>query len=163
MRQSLILIGLAIASQIEPARATAQQRPNFSGTWKLEHVASDPRMRTGAGPDYLLGSEITVVQDAGRLVLTKTGPESHPPLTFALDGSESRNTLPGIRGGAPLDWLARLIWERNTLVMETTAPWVIMQRWSLTPSGQLSIQDNAPNIEVGRSTIHLLYGKADEK
>ena len=152
-----LLIALAIASQV--GHATIPDRPNFTGSWKLEHVAADPRMRTPSGPDYLLGSEMNVVQDVTRLVITRTDPRARAELTFMLDGTESRNSLPEPRGGALLQFLSRLEWNSDTLIVETTVPWVMTQRWSLTPSGQLSIQDVAPNIEVSVSTTHLLYSR----
>jgi len=162
MRHSMFATGLALLSHfgVVSGGAAIQERPNFSGTWKLEHVAADPRMRFHAEPDYLLGSEMTVVQDAERLVLTQKSPRSHPALTLALDAAESSNTLPGIRGGPAVTFVSRVMWERGSLVVATKGAWEMTQRWSLTPSGHLSIQDIAPNIEVTNSTIHLLYAKA---
>jgi hypothetical protein len=156
VRLAIALLGFAIASQVGQETATIQGRPNFTGSWSLEHMTADPRMRTAPAPDYLLRSEIKVAQDASQLVITRS---DTPPLKFALDGSESRNTLPGLHGGPPLQFVSRVTWDRNTLIIDTTAPWALTQRWSLTRSGQLSIQDIAPNIEVSVSTTHLLYSK----
>ena len=104
---------------------------------------------------------MNVVQDVARLVITRTDPRARAELTFMLDGTESRNSLPEPRGSALLQFLSRLEWNGDTLIVETTVPWVMTQRWSLTPSGQLSIQDVAPNIEVSVSTtICFTRGKS---
>ncbi len=161
MRQLLVFLGaLAIAAPAAvPATAVTQQRPDFSGSWTLRHVAADPRMRTGAGPDFLAGSRMVVEQTGETLIVTQTAPRSHPKLRFALDGSESSNTLPDHRDGSPMRFVTRATWERDTLVLDTREPWEMMSRWSLTPDGQLSMQVRAPNIEVGVSATHVLYSR----
>ncbi len=159
MRQAIALFGFALAAHVGQGSVPIPDRPNFTGSWTLVHAAADPRLRFASGPDYLLGSKMEVVQDATRLAVTLTSPEIHPQISFTFDGSESRNSLPGLHGGPPLQCVSRLTWNRDTLIVETTEPWAMTQRWSLTPSGQLSIQDVAPNLKVSVATTHLLYAR----
>ena len=160
MRQLLAFLGaLAIAALAAIPATTITQRPDFSGSWTLRHVAADPRMRTGAGPDFFAGSRLVVEQTSETLTVTQTAPRSHPRLSFALDGKDSSNTLPDPRDGSTMRFVTRATWDRDTLVLETSEPWEMMSRWSLTPDGQLSMQVRAPNIEVGTSTIHVLYSR----
>src|SRR6188508_3030087 len=125
MRHALFLIGVVVVSHVGLARGggLVQERPNFSGTWTLDHIAADPRMRTLASPDYFLGTEITVVQDATRLVLTQTRPKAYPSMTFAFDAGASSNTLPNFREGPALTFVSRVLCDRGTLVVATTTPW----------------------------------------
>jgi hypothetical protein len=161
MRHPLAFIGaLVIASGVAvPPSAITQQRPNFAGSWTLQHVAADPRMRTFGGPDFFAGSRMVVEQNGETLVVTQSAPYAHPRISFALDGSASPNTLPQPHGGSPWHFVTRATWDRDTLVLDTKEPWEMMSRWSLTPDGQLSIQVIAPNIEVRVSTTHVLYSR----
>jgi len=143
---------------LQPAR-TPPPRPNFAGSWTLEHVAGDPRSQSVGGPSFFLGSTMTVERDGDRLVVTQMSPRTHPKLTFTPDGGDSRNTLPNFHGGPSWQFVSRATWDRNTLVIETTGAWDVKMRWSMTPAGQLSVQEWAPSIDLGTSVNHTLYSR----
>lgn len=151
----------AIAVGQNRPQAQAAQRPNFNGTWILQHVAIDPRMRTGSGPDFIAGAVMLVQQDGTSLAITQAKPRVHPRFTLRLDGSDSHNVLPNptTAGPATSEFVSRVLWERDSLVIQNLQPWIFSTRWSLTTSGQLSIQASEPNIEVNPATTHLLYSR----
>ncbi|MDA1080808.1 MAG: hypothetical protein O2973_03870 [Gemmatimonadetes bacterium] len=121
--------------------AAAQQRPDFSGEWTLATAAPAQgeaarggagAARGGAAPGGRglrigdmgsgWGSPITIVQDANRLTLQYAffvPGDLQPPLKFvyALDGSETRNTVPMGRGIQAQG--SKAVWSGNTLVITT--------------------------------------------
>ena len=160
MSQLLLLVATLFSTlqTVRPATA-ARERPDFSGNWRLEHVAGDPRSRSIGGPSFFVGSAVTIQQWGDRLTLTQTAPRALPALTFSLDGLDSRNTLPNFHDGTLWQFTSRARWEYNTLVIETTGAWETKMRWSITSAGKLSIQDWAPSIDLGTSVNATLYSR----
>jgi len=91
---------------------SAQSKPNFSGKWMTEFV----RTTGGSG----LGVEITIRQNDTTLTL-ELSPAGTPPtvqrLSYALDGTESKNSTIGSDGSA--DERSRVAWSGSTLVITT--------------------------------------------
>jgi hypothetical protein len=116
-------IAMILAVGVNPV---AQAKPDFSGKW----MAVDPlppagnpaagRSGTrgggsGAGFQPGFGPEFTVKQDAKTLTITRGGQTS--PLTYKLDGSESKNTV--TREGQQQEQIATATWDGNKLVIVT--------------------------------------------
>jgi hypothetical protein len=119
-------IALALAGWL-PVGAVAQGPPDFSGKWVADQPPAPaakpgtpaPRGDMGSG----WGSPIAITQDSRQLVVEYTPYTSYdlqPPLrlAYALDGSESRNTLMQGRGQQVLR--SRAAWEGSRLVITTT-------------------------------------------
>lgn len=92
---------------------TPQTRPDFGGRW-----TSDPRPDLGSG----WGSTITLTQDPRQLTVEYaffTRGDMQPPtkLTYALDGSESRNTV--MMGRGMQEERSKSGWDGQTLVITT--------------------------------------------
>jgi hypothetical protein len=109
----------------------ATQLPDFSGKWTGEPSAADSAARAGrggraAGPGDMgsgWGPEITITQDAKQLVVEFpffARGDMQPPLrfTYALDGSDSRNTV--LMGHGAQTTTARTAWQGAKLVITTT-------------------------------------------
>ncbi|MGQ0703296.1 MAG: hypothetical protein ACT4PM_09225, partial [Gemmatimonadales bacterium] len=99
--------------------ATAQAKPNFSGTWKMNMEKSDPMGGGGGGGGGGMGgmmAPITLTQTATELVVERTVGDQVRKETYYLDGRESTN--PGFRGG---ESKSKARWEGNALVIETTS------------------------------------------
>ena len=103
---------------------TAQDRPNFSGTW------------IGVGPQQEV-RELTIKQDGSTLSL-----EGQPEVTkrtFKLDGSETEMSAPD---GKPL--LAKAAWEGSTLVVTIHFPEIRQDirrlTWVIDADGQLVME-----------------------
>ncbi len=118
---------------------SAQERPNFSGSW----ISVGPQQET---------VELTIKQDASTLSF-----ESRPDATkhtFKLDGSQTEMSAPD---GKPL--LAKAVWEGKTLVVTVYFPELKQDirrlTWAIDAEGQLVIETEflggkpqAPNRQV---------------
>jgi hypothetical protein len=112
---------------------SGQPAPDFSGRWTLEApaiattpaVPGTPAVAASAGDmGSGWGPTLTITQDASRLRVEYaifSRYDLQPPLTFtyALDGSESRNTVMTGRGEQTESSRAR--WDGPTLVITTTS------------------------------------------
>lgn len=112
------------------ATATAQTRPDFSGRWT---VAPEPSAagagRGGSQASGTIGSgwggEITITQSAATLTVERaqfSQYDMQPSMrfTYALDGSESRNTINMGRG--PQELTSKAAWRETSLVISTGYP-----------------------------------------
>ena len=128
-RQPLLTLWLALAVVAAPS---AQPAADFTGRWTLEAaaVASTPAVpgkpAVAASPGDMgsvWGPTLTITQDAAQLRVEYAAYSRYdlqPPLTFtyALDGSESRNTVMMGRGEQTESSQAQ--WTGATLVITTT-------------------------------------------
>jgi hypothetical protein len=114
MMRSALLLGLALT--LVGGTATAQDHPDFSGTWKLNAIKSDA-MR-GRGGQMGAPREIlqTINQTADELTIEQEMGQNARKLTYHLDGTESTNA--GMRGG---ESKSTAKWDGKKLVIETTA------------------------------------------
>jgi hypothetical protein len=159
MPQMLLLVA-TLAFALQTAASTTQsKRPDFTGAWTLEHVSGDPRSRSIGSASFFLGATLTIQHAGERLTVTQIAPRAHPTLTFGLDGLDSPNILPNFHDGTSWHFVSRARWEYNTLVIDTTGAWETRMRWSITPSGRLSVQDWAPSIDLGTSVNGTLYSR----
>jgi hypothetical protein len=106
-----VLGSLALAGCLA-ATVDAQPAPDFSGRWT---VAPAPAAKPNAGPPADVrgnmgsgwGTTIAITQDAKQLVVeselyTRYDLQPQPRFVYALDGSETRNTVMMGRGQQPL-------------------------------------------------------------
>jgi hypothetical protein len=113
-----VLLSLAAAT------AAAQTRPDFSGRWTTPPPATASGVRGVSIATGTIGSgwtdDITITQDASRLIVERaqfSAYDIQPPmrLTYALDGSESRNTINMGRG--PQEILSRAVDQDGALMI----------------------------------------------
>jgi hypothetical protein len=140
------------------ATATAQTRPDFSGRWTVPPEPSAAGASSGGSQvSSTMGSgwggEITITQTAASLTVERaqfSQYDMQPPLrfTYALDGSESRNTINMGRG--PQELASKAAWREPSLVISTTYPFSnprtgkaetidVRQELSLDASGSLVV------------------------
>jgi hypothetical protein len=146
----------------------AQAKPDFSGKW----VAVDPLPSAdasgsarggrgggrGAGFQPGFGPEFTVKQDAKTLTITRGGQST--PLTYKLDGSESKNTV--TRDGQQQEQIATATWDGNTLVIATQVRFqgnTREQRRVLTMEGGNLVVNQTNPGRGGGATIKVVYKK----
>jgi arylsulfatase len=110
-----------------PPRTDALPSPDFSGTWSTTSLSSTPP--TGSAPPPPVptlgsgwGDRISIVQDAETLEVDRVffTPRELQPLIryrYALDGSETANTVTMGRSGPPAT--STVAWEGNRLVITT--------------------------------------------
>jgi hypothetical protein len=111
------------------ADVAAQAPADFSGRWKVETKveapatgapAATPAPRGDMGSGW--GSTIAITQDASRLVVesmlySNYDLQQQPRFVYALDGSETRNTMMMGRGFQEISSRAR--WEGSRLLITT--------------------------------------------
>jgi hypothetical protein len=160
---TIALLALAIAAN--PMQA--QSRPDFSGEWirsdsaEQRSVASvgDAAFRVGnMGSGW--GSPLTIRQDGNGLTIEYVhfGTYDLQPklkLTFALDGSETRNTV--MIGHAETVLRSRVEWRDGTLVITTSYPGPngasdVRQVLILESPTSLVIETTRPTQAVMRTT-----------
>jgi hypothetical protein len=108
--------------------ASIQAPADFSGRWTAEAPAAEPvggRGRGAARGDMGSGwsSTIAITQDAKQLVVesmiyTRSDLQPQPRFVYALDGSETRNTVMLGRGAQVQS--SRAVWEGASLRITTT-------------------------------------------
>ena len=129
-----VLFGVTVGILMSVLEPSAQSRPDFSGRWTsapdpAAQAAPAPAGQRGAGPAIRpgdlgsgWGSTITIAQTDRALTVEYaffTRGDMQPPLkfTFALDGSESTNTVMMGRGFQVER--SKTAWEGQTLVITT--------------------------------------------
>ncbi len=165
------------------SHASAQTPPDFSGKWTIVPEATPSGTAMGSAPPTLsaqgnMGSgwpaDIQFTQDASTLTLQYTyfhPREVQPPfvLKYALDGSQSRNTLNLGRG--PQDQVSKTSMEGNSLVITTTHAFTnplngqamtseTRQVLTLSSPDQLVIETTRSAVMGGKaSTTRTIYSR----
>jgi hypothetical protein len=138
------------------AAASAQTGPDFSGRWTMVAEPAAPADRGGTLAAATMGSGwgpvVTITQSAAALAVERaqfSQYDMQPPmhLTYALDGSENRNTINMGRG--PQELVSKASWQAASLVITTTFRFsgrngkeetsTVTQMLSLDASGSLVI------------------------
>ena len=146
MRRNALILG-ALSLVFAATTATAQDKPNFSGSWTLvvDPNAPAPTGRGGGGGG--LGQAATITQDAKTLTITRTTQNGEIKIVYNLDGSESKNMMMG-RGGQT-EQISKATWDGNTLVVTTNFTMgenavTRTEKYSLDAQGQLVVATTAP-------------------
>ena len=131
------------------AVGTAQDKPNFAGTWKL----SDP-----ATPDQFTPTVMTVAQDATNLTVTTLSQMGEFKTAYKVDGTEARSPLDF--NGTTIDRMVKLTWEGKHLILvaKSEANGQIIEfksTWSLDADGTLSTVTTFPDFQGGPTPITL--------
>jgi hypothetical protein len=143
----------------------AQGKPDFSGKWVMVdpppaagNAAAGRGGGRGAGFQPGFGPEFTVKQDATTLTITRGGQSS--PLTYKLDGSESKNTV--TRDGQQQEQIATATWDGSKLVIATQVRFQgntrEQRRVLSTEGGNLVIDQTNPG-RSGGAAIKVVYKK----
>ena len=151
------MCGTALVAVLSAAATAAQAPTDFSGRWTAPPPAAASGVRGVSIATGTMGSgwgdEITIAQDGSRLTVERaqfSQYDMQPPmrLTYALDGSESRNTVNMGRG--PQEILSKAVRQDGTLVITSsyrfdapegtrTETIEVKQVFSLDASGSLVI------------------------
>jgi hypothetical protein len=168
MLQGTFVVALAILS--------AQTHPDLSGRWTSDPVAPPqgqrgaPPVRPDLGSGW--GSTLTLTQDPRQLTVEYaffTRGDMQPPLkfTFALDGSESRNTV--MMGRGIQEERSTAAWDGQALVITTTHDFKdpatgqagtidVVRRLSLESPGSLVVETTRGGALGGPpSTTRVVY------
>ena len=103
------ILSLVFASLALAAAAAAQDKPDFTGTWKL----------AGEAPDQFTPSQIVVAKDATLLTVTTTGQMGEFKTTYKLDGTAGSSPLDF--QGNTIDRTTKMTWNDNRLTLTATS------------------------------------------
>ena len=122
MKRAILSAALAVAFV---AGLSAQDKPNFAGTWKP--VDSFNRTR------------ITV--EGSKMTVTITLAGNSDSTVYMLDGTPSKKTMKG-PGGKPLEQVYTSKWEGNVLVttITTAAPDPMIEKRWLDADGTMKVE-----------------------
>jgi hypothetical protein len=149
----------------------AQGKPSFAGKWTLDpaSVPSVPAAggaRGGRGAGGGFGQEITATQDAKTLTIEYTQGQNPVKAVYNLDGSESKNMMPGRQGGEPTPQTSKAVWEGDKLSITTTLNFggnsVEIKRVLSLEGGNLAVETTTPAFGGGGqpTTTKLIYKKS---
>jgi hypothetical protein len=142
MRRLTAMLAMA-AVALMTANLAAQAKPSFAGEWKL--VVAD-----GQGEP---GVDLIITQSAAAMTVDfrrGTGP-APVKLTYALDGSLSKNAVAG-RGGEPIEQASKAAWAGNSIVVTTTTAAGDEKRTFSLEGGDLVVNTSGPARTAGAST-----------
>jgi hypothetical protein len=155
------------------AVGSAQQTPDFSGQWVAEpSPAPAPPTQGKPGPPPRgdmgggWGSPLTITQDQSKLIVQHrvfSNYDLQPPLRFvyALDGSESRNTI--MPGHDSQTRISRATWDGQVLRVVTQYPGIdpsngkpftteVTTRVSLQSPTELVVESTRGGVLGGKTT-----------
>jgi len=180
MRIALRAAAVAVAITVALATsASAQDHPDFSGTWTLAQGGGPggPAARGGpagpGGPDgpgrgrggmgmmlVGFGRQVQIEQDANALTIVREAPMGEIRQVYRLDGSESRNSLS--MGGNQIELVSRATWEGESLVIVTPITMGNMSgetrvTLSIDESGALVAETTRPGGPGGSRTMQSTY------
>ncbi len=136
----VVALGAAVVAQEK------QDKPNFSGTWKITAAASDP----------FTSPQFAVVQDAKTLTVTATSQMGDIKTPFNLDGTETRAPLDF--NGTMIDRVTKAAWNGTRLVLTTISEFngqsfESKQVWSLNSDGTLLVESTRPDFQGGGAPV----------
>jgi hypothetical protein len=153
----------AAAVVLMAAGLFAQAKPSFAGKWtRVVDPAAAPAQGGGRGGGGALGTDLTISQDATTLTIEyMSGGQAPAPvkLVYKLDGSESKNSVPG-RGGV-MEQVAKASWTGSTLTVNTTMANGEQKRTFAIEGGNLVVDSVQPGRDGGPGTpMKMTYKKA---
>ena len=125
--RSLMLVAFALASV---AGVSAQDRPNFEGTWQIDPASS--RYYGGASTETITveGSKMTI----SRIVRGNTA-----SIVYLLDGTPSKNMVD--LAGKQIEMTYTSRWEGNSLITTIPAPAVHRtEKRSIEADGTMKVE-----------------------
>lgn len=137
------------------AAAAAQDKPDFTGTWKL----------AGEAPDQFTPSQIVVAKDATLLTVTTTGQMGEFRTTYKLDGTPGPSPLDF--QGNTIDRTTKMTWNDNKLTLTAASDmngqaFEVKSVVTAGPEGAMIVETTFPDFQGGGGpiTTKATYKKA---
>lgn len=160
MRRVTAMLGAA-AIVLWAVGVNAQAKPSFAGKWTREAPAGGAAAAGGGGGGRGggggggFGMECTITQDASSLTVEYMAGGQNPTpikLAYKLDGSESKNSMPGRGGGAATEVTSTAKWDGSKLVITTKGANGDTVRALSMDGAKLSVETTAPGRQGGDPT-----------
>jgi hypothetical protein len=162
-----------VATMAVVAGLSAQAKPSFAGKWTLD-PASVPAAPTGGGGGRGgrgggmagWGQEFTAAQDANTLTVEYTQGQSPVKVVYKLDGTDSKNMMPGRQGGEPTEQISKATWDGAKLNITTTINFggnaIEIKRVVSLDGGNLVLETTLPAFGGGGqpTTTKVIYKKS---
>ena len=127
MKFAILAAVLVVASV---GSASAQDRPNFEGTWQIDTATS--RYYGGAPTE-------TITVDGSRMTISRTVARSTATMVYMLDGTPSKNMVS--MAGKQIEMTYTSRWEGNSLVTTIPGPVVnLTERRSIEADGTMQVE-----------------------
>ena len=162
MKHRAMALG-AFVGVLSAATAVAQTHTNFAGSWTADRPAAPAargggdddegggRRGRGAGAFSGVNQVTTITQDANKLIAVFPQGATMVTLTFNLDGTETKNTVP--TNFAPETQTSTAAWQADKLVITTiTAAGVQQTRTLSLAGGSLVVETSTPGAG-GRAMV----------
>lgn len=149
------ILSTVLALSFLVVSAAAQEKPDFSGTWKL----------AGEAPDQFTPTQIVVAKDATMLTVTTTGQMGEFKTTYKLDGTAGPSPLDF--QGNMIDRTTKMAWNDNKLTLTASSDmngqaFEIKSVISSGPEGTMVVETTFPDFQGGGGpiTTKATYKKA---
>lgn len=140
------ILSMSAAIALLAVAVAAQDKPDFTGTWKL----------AGDAADQFTASQIVVSKDAALLTVTTTGQMGEFKTTYKLDGSAGSSPLDF--QGNTIDRTTKMSWNENKLTLTAAAdmggqPFEVKSVVSAGPDGTMIVETTFPDFQGGGGPI----------
>ena len=140
------ILSMSAAIALFAIAVPAQDKPDFTGTWKL----------AGDAPDQFTASQIVVSKDATLLAVTTTGQMGEFKTTYKLDGTAGSSPLDF--QGNTVDRTTKMVWNDNKLTLTAAADmggqaFEVKSVVSAGPDGTMIVETTIPDFQGGGGPI----------
>lgn len=172
MRAVVRFVGTLVLAGLFASTAGAQDKPDFSGNWKLDPAQSQmgggrPGGGGGGGGGGMAAQEVTIAQDGGTLRITMTVMGEARTQSFNLAGQPSTNPMAMGRMAGEMvttsTWDGdKLITTGNTNVTTQQGAMTIQTREirSLSADGKTMTVETTRTTPMGENTTKLVYTRS---
>jgi hypothetical protein len=134
-----ILAAVLVVASV--ASVSAQDRPNFEGTWQIDTATS--RYYGGAPTE-------TITVDGSRMAISRTVARSTASIVYMLDGTPSKNIVSVAGKQIEVTYTSR--WEGNSLVTTIPGPVVnLTEKRSIEANGTMEVELTFDFFKQGKS------------
>ena len=127
MKRAILSAALAVALV---AGLSAQDKPNFAGTWEMDRARSS---------EFAAGAPAIITVEGAKMTITRTMAGNSSSLVFMLDGTPSKNIR--CEGCTPVILTSK--WEGNVLVTPIGPNRI--EKYSIQEDGTLKMEITIPS------------------
>jgi hypothetical protein len=140
------ILSILFSLMILAVSVAAQDKPDFTGTWKL----------AGDAPDAFTPNQIVVAKDATLLTVTVTGQMGEFKTTYKLDGTAGSSPLDF--QGNMVDRSTKMTWNEHKLTLTASSDmggqaFEVKSVVSAGPDGTMVVETTFPDFQGGGGPI----------